>query len=326
MRNMRKALVVGINEYPDTPLYCCVNDAYEVASMLKTNGDGSPNFHVNVLSCRVDKAELLREISSLFKGDDDVEVALLYFSGHGYIGETGGFIVTSDMSEYSYGISMDEILVMANKSRIRNRVILLDCCYSGNAGSPEIAAGSSVLNKGVTIMSSSKPSEVSIEVNGHGVFTNLLINSLKGSAADIMGNITIGGVYAHIDQALGPFDQRPTFKTNVTNFLSLRQVKPSVPTEVIRKLVHYFPSPDYCYDLDPSYEYTNSHEIEHIVTEPYANPMNVGIFKELQSMEKAGLIKPVGADHMYFAAMNSQKCCLTSLGKHYHLLASKNLV
>ena len=43
---MRKALVVGIDEYPICALRGCVNDANAIASILERNGDGSPNFDV----------------------------------------------------------------------------------------------------------------------------------------------------------------------------------------------------------------------------------------------------------------------------------------
>ena len=42
----KKALVVGIDEYPDNPLCGCVNDAKEVASLLERNADGTKNFDV----------------------------------------------------------------------------------------------------------------------------------------------------------------------------------------------------------------------------------------------------------------------------------------
>lgn len=45
---MRKALVVGINEYPQSPLFGCCNDAESIAKLLKRNEDGSPNFEVRL--------------------------------------------------------------------------------------------------------------------------------------------------------------------------------------------------------------------------------------------------------------------------------------
>ena len=43
---MKKALVVGIDNYSQCPLYGCCNDADEMEKILSTNGDGSPNFSV----------------------------------------------------------------------------------------------------------------------------------------------------------------------------------------------------------------------------------------------------------------------------------------
>ena len=45
---MRKALVVGINEYPDCPLSGCINDAQSVAKMLCSHENGKKNFDVNL--------------------------------------------------------------------------------------------------------------------------------------------------------------------------------------------------------------------------------------------------------------------------------------
>lgn len=42
----KKALIVGIDEYPGCPLRGCVNDANSVASLLERNADGSKNFDV----------------------------------------------------------------------------------------------------------------------------------------------------------------------------------------------------------------------------------------------------------------------------------------
>jgi len=81
--------------------------------------------------------------------------------------------------------------------------------------------------------------------------------------------------------------------------------------------VEYFPKPQDDYKLDPSYEDTNSNEIKHEVKEPYAKKENVVVFKDLQKLQSVGLVVPVDATYMYFAAMESKSCKLTSLGYHY---------
>lgn len=59
---------------------------------------------------------------------------------------------------------------------------------------------------------------------------------------------------------------------------------------------------------------------------PYANPSNTSVFLDLQKLEGIGLVVPVGEEHMYFAAMNSKSCKLTSLGKQYWRLVHNNLI
>ena len=98
----------------------------------------------------ITRAELREAIDDLFATECDI--ALSYVSGHGLVRNPDGYIVTRDAKKYDEGISMTEILAMANASPVKNKVILLDCCYSGNMGTPSIADGwlnSTVREKGV---------------------------------------------------------------------------------------------------------------------------------------------------------------------------------
>lgn len=314
---MKKALIVGINDYPSTPLSGCVNDAYAVKSIIESNGDGSPNFDV-VLQVNINtKSELKSLIINLFKGDADI--CMFYFSGHGYIDPLGGgYLVTPDAKINDLGVSMDDILNYANESKCKNKVIILDCCHSGAFGTPSHSNAVSKIGEGVSILTASKKDEVALEnVGGHGVFTTLLLEALKGGAADLRGHITPGSVYAFIDQALGAWDQRPVFKTNINTFISLRQVDSQIPLSSLREMSIIFKNPSDEVNLDPSFEFTNDTTIEHNYVEPYANKYNVELFKKLQQMNRVGLVTPVNEEHMYFAAMNSKSCKLTALGHHY---------
>jgi hypothetical protein len=44
MFHMRRALIVGINDYPHAPLYGCVNDAATITQALSRNYDGLCQF------------------------------------------------------------------------------------------------------------------------------------------------------------------------------------------------------------------------------------------------------------------------------------------
>lgn len=322
---MRKALVIGLNEYPRFPLNGCVNDANAVAEILSKNGDGSPNFGVNKILNRGTRRELLQNIRALFDGNSDVE--LLYFSGHGMVADKISYIVSTDYEEENWGIKLDEILSIANESHAKHKIIILDSCHSGAMGTPEMFGNScSQIGEGLTIFTSSLASEASLEGGGHGVFTSLLIDALKGGAADIVGNISPGSVYAYIDKALGPWEQRPVFKTNVSSFLPIRKVEPAIPLECLRKLATYFADVNQPLRLDPSFEETNLPGYPHEVVEPYANANNVLILKDLQKLESVGLVQPVDAEHMYYAAMHSKSCRLTPLGRHFWYLVSKGKI
>lgn len=313
---MGKALVVGIDNYTQCPLHGCCNDAEEIAKILETNADGSQNFSVRLVKDVCNKGTLRHLIEECFSGDE--ETALFYYSGHGHIDSIGGYLVTPDFTDYDFGVSLQDILTIANSSRCKNKIIILDSCYSGFMGSVNTSGqNTAIINEGVTILTSSRSSETSMEMHGHGLFTSLLLEALAGGAADITGHITPGGIYAYIDKALGPWEQRPVFKTNVTRFISLRNVIPQVDIATIRNICSYFSNENTELALDPSFEPTNDVNVTHEVMEPYANPTNTKIFDDLQKLESIGLVVPVDEEHMYFAAMRSKSCALTSIGKQY---------
>ena len=324
----RKALVVGIDDYSAVPLHGCVNDAEDVAALLSRNDDRSINFSVQLRTSKTDeinKPALKKWISDCFAGDD--EIALFYFSGHGQIDACGGYIVTPDYAPMDWGISMQDILNYANNSKCQNKVIILDCCHAGSVGAINtLGQQTAIINEGVTILTASSFDETAAEIKGHGVFTELLTEALKGGAADITGNISPGSIYAYIDRALGPWEQRPVFKTNVKRFISLRTVIAPIDINIVRRITDYFDEPTKKLPLNPSYEPTNNTKTEHKVIEPYSIEKNVAIFSDLQKLESVGLVVPDGTPHMYYAAMESKACKLTSVGQHYWRLVKENRI
>jgi hypothetical protein len=320
---MRKGLAVGISEYPFGELTGCVEDAEEFAKIMKWNNgekDGDENFQMEIMG-NLTRAQLKKAIRKHFAKDE--EMLLFYFSGHGVLTETGGYILTSDSEEDDPGVSMDEILKIVKRSKAKEKIIILDCCHSGAFGEfNDYDESPSSIYRGVTILTASSENQSAFQINGRGAFTNFLLEALKGGAADITGIITPGGVYAYIDKMLGLADeQRPIFKTNVSRFTILRKVIPSVPWAVLRNIIKYFPKADDKYKLDPSYEDTNTAAKGGI--KPYAEKENTVIFKELQKLQSIGLVIPHDAEFMYFAAMKKKSCKLTPLGKQYWALIKR---
>lgn len=325
---MRKALIVGVNDYPDSPLNFCVDDARAVNELLLTNEDGSENFETILLTDSKDvcRDSLQTHIDAVFDGEADV--ALFYFAGHGYCKGKENYIATPDASASIPGIKLSDINAVIQQSRCKNKIVILDSCFSGQFGESPFTASSSSLSEGVTILASSRKYETSAEDPdlGHGLFTYLLLECLKGKSADILGNVTPTSVYAFIDRYLGAWHQRPIFKTNVQQFISLRKVNPSVDVAELRKLKDLFDDESDEFALDPSFEFTNTPEKMPKLVEPYANENNVRVLKMLQRFERVGLIEPVGVEHMYEAAMQSKNCRLTPLGQYYWSLAQRRKV
>lgn len=329
---MKKALVVGIDAYPRSPLKGCVSDAISVEGLLERNGDGSPNFSVRRLTSNdapVTSALLSSAIAELFSGD--AETALLYFAGHGIVSAdmNAGYIVGQDGAKGSWGVSLSEIVGLANQAypRIKATVVILDSCNSGFAGEVPGIVGSQVsaIGTGVTILTACHRDGTAAERSGHGLFTEMLLDALSGSSADICGRITPASVYSHVDQALGPWEQRPIYKANVQTFVTLRQVSPKIPLEILRRLPTYFPDAATVFALDPSFE-PDRQNIPQALRNTPVDEEHTRVFKELQLCNRHGLIVPIDAEHMYYAAINSTGCKLTALGAHYRMLATMNRI
>jgi hypothetical protein len=317
---MRKALVVGIDYYSRMPpLRGCVNDARAVKAVLARNADGTVNFDVRLMSAsepaEAVSRELLKErIRELFA--DDGEIALLYFAGHGYMEATGGYLCVSDSRTGDDGLPLDEVLTLAGASSARHKIIILDSCHSGFAGADPTAPQKAELAEGLTILTASTAEQYASEQNGSGVFTTLLIDALNGAAANLLGEITPGSVYAHIDQSLGRWEQRPVFKTNVERFVSLRKVQPLVGLADLLRITEFFPTPGFELPLDPSFEPES----------PAPSEKNTAIFAILQKYNRVNLVVPAGAPHMWHAAMQSKACTLTVLGEHYRRLVERGRI
>jgi hypothetical protein len=318
---MRKALIVGIDYYEGiNPLAGCVNDAYAVKQMLDRHADGSINFAQPKLMVStgpdqaVTRTDLRTAIRALF--EDKSEVALFYFAGHGYIEATGGYLCASDSRTGDDGIALSDIMTFANGSPARNKIIILDSCHSGALGQRSDNDKMAEITEGVTLLTASTSKQYANEVNGGGVFTGLLIDALGGAAANLVGQVTPGSVYAHIDQSLGSWSQRPVFKTNVERFVSLRQVQPPLPLADLRRIAEFFPEPGFEFELDPSCE------PEH----PSVDPDRSAVFAILQKYNRVNLVVPVGTTHMYHAAIESRSVKLTALGEHYRRLVAQGLI
>jgi hypothetical protein len=311
----KRALIVGINKYDSFgTLAGPLPDAAAMADILVRNGDGNVNFDCRLLTSpgpvSLTKAFLRqqwRELFQDFRGD-----VLFYFSGHGTPADVGGFLATQDGVTDDPGLPMEEVVTMANNSAARTVLLILDCCFSGSTGNPASLQTNNLesrtlLREGVTILAASRPTQVSVEVGGHGVFTNFILGALRGGAADVRGRVSAASIYAYAEAALGAWDQRPLYKSHAAHLDPVRTCEPKVADALLRELVVFFPQPDHEFRLDMTFEETNGAAI----------PANVAVFKKFKRLQIAGLVKPKVGDDLYWTAERSGVVHLTDLGQFY---------
>jgi hypothetical protein len=312
---MKRALLIGIDEYDDfDPLAGCEDDVARLHPLLSRNEDDSPNFTCRVLTrgvAPVTRRRILQELDALFAPGADV--ALLYFAGHGWADQKDVVLVSEDGDESDPGVPASEIFKKIAASKVGEVIVILDCCFAGAAGAvPQLLGDVSALRLGTCLLAASRHDQPVEEASaGRGVFSAYLAGALEGGAADVIGEVSLAGIFAYLSQSFGAWDQKPMCKMNVDRSNELRRCAPSVPLPELRRLPDIFPDPELDLPLDPSYEPTA--EPEH--------PAHEADFATLQRYRASKLVNPVGAEHLYFAAMQNGACRLTPLGKHYWRMA-----
>jgi hypothetical protein len=305
---MKRAVLVGNDHYDHfSPLHGCANDARALLPLLARHADGSPNFECQ-LGTDLTRDELVRAVDRLLAPGADSGV--LFFAGHG--GQTADDVVlcARDGTSASPGVAFADVLGRIARSQLREIVVLLDCCFAGGAGGvPALASNAATLHPGLSILAASRDDQTSAETpQKRGLFSTYLEGALDGGAADMLGKVHLGGLYAYVSESFGAFEQRPTFKANIQRPIDLRICQPGIELPALRQILNLFQSPYDEYPLDPSYEPD---------ADPH-DPENERIFGLLQKARAGKLVEPVGEDHLYFAAMKSKSCRLTPLGRHYH--------
>ena len=309
---MRRALLVGINDYPTSPLNGCINDANRMQEVFATHENDDQNFSCKMLlsnKYNVTRGLLKEQIKKLFNHNDG-DTTLLYFSGHGATTDAGTYLVTQDAKPNDEGVSLMEIVALANNSKAKEVIIILDCCHAGGAGnSIDLGERKIILREGVSILAASTEDQYSYEKNGSGVFTSIIYHAMQGAAADVRGKINLSSLYYYADMLLDAWKQRPVFKSHVSQMISLRNCKPKISNPVLRKLVDYFPNEKTGFALSPN----------HLQNENLAE-----VTKNLRQYYANGLLTLQSTNSFEAEATNNGSCTLTPLGEYHKKLVEEN--
>lgn len=242
----RDALVVGINSYQYLPsLKAPANDAEAIAQILQTCGEFRVSRVPEVLQGHYTKVGqktpvTLRQIETalvrLFKpsGANIPQTALFYFSGHGLQKQAGiqeGYLALSDSHPEKgfYGLSLFWLRRLLQESPVRQRIIILDCCHSGELlnfhdADPGVHAGTDRL-----FMAASREYESAYESlnSPYSVFTQAILSGLepKADTAPIVTNYSL----THwVSQQLKGEIQQPLFENSGSEIILTRCINPAL--------------------------------------------------------------------------------------------------
>ena len=233
---MKRALVVGINCYRNEKLANLrtpANDANAVAQRLREIGfddiRGLPSASSQE-GWQVDPEpeenlrhdELEAAIDWLFAIDDNSnipEIALLFFAGHGLRQVKGrltqGFLATSRAnptaaSTEKWGVSLFYLRQILEHSPVKQQIVILDCCHSGELfnykeASLEADPGKSEIVTRCLISACGAP-ELAYESHTaeHSVFTEALLQGFQQR-----GVVSTVSLSLYLENALKPRKQTP---------------------------------------------------------------------------------------------------------------------
>lgn len=207
MSNLR-AFVVGVSDYTAlgaNNLTFCKSDMLNFSKAIKVGLQVEERNIVRLgLSDKgvVTTNEFWTRLENFIASLDDYDTAIFYFSGHGtpsnphYLVFSNGYVETQKLIE------------VLSKSRGKNKVLFLDCCYSGNFTvemSSKISLEESIEifnGTGYALLTSSNAFEPSYGGDAGSVFTNVLCGALTNKFLIKEGAISLHDLQLWVKRAL----------------------------------------------------------------------------------------------------------------------------
>ena len=201
----RRALVIGNAAYPESPLSNPINDATDLAALLRRLG-----FDVT-LHRNADKPTMEKAIDSFTQGVPRGSAGLFFFAGHGVQIEGVNYLVPlgarfSAASDVKYhAVAADWILARMDESGMDVKLLLLDACRDnplGRSWTRALSRGLGVMEtpKGALLAYATSPGKTASDGTGrNSPFTVQLLRELGIPGRDI--EVALKAVRAGVQQS-----------------------------------------------------------------------------------------------------------------------------
>jgi hypothetical protein len=255
LEGKRTAIVIGINEYENStkeygnipPLVGAENDAEELATRLQVYGDFEIKKGYNLLLGKNATCTAIRKaMSNIFwEEDNQYNLVLFYFSGHGFVDGYGNrYIAPYDIERnkpFIKGLNMTEITrtitdyCRSSTEIMKKKVVtILDCCHGesivdkgdGDPGEGFVNGFQELKGEGRIIIASTDSDEKAREnatcidqnkkgEHPHGILTSHLLHALEGGREERLcgenGIILINDIMKFIKEEITGERQRIRF-------------------------------------------------------------------------------------------------------------------
>jgi hypothetical protein len=214
--DLSSVVLIGSSRFPKDPdnliaIPAVVSNVIDFERLLLDPAIiGVPNKNVVRLLDEVSITNIQESISSACGQASDL--LLIYYAGHGLVSRRGELLLTSPNSTFAdaeancihWKIIKDFIL----RSRATNKVVILDCCFSGRAdellGADEEALRQDLHTKGTAVLASSARNEPSMAPAGERrtAFTGALLTILEDGIDNSRPVISLNETFAGAQQDL----------------------------------------------------------------------------------------------------------------------------
>ena len=240
----RSALLVATYRYQDTGLRQLLAPGHDAEALAEVLRDPEiANFDVTILINEPHHV-VGNAIGKFYRNRRRDDLTLLYFTGHGLKDDQGHlYLAMADTNRDDLlftALSAQQIDSAMESCASRQKVLILDCCYSGAFPAGRVSkAGGQVhtlekfQGKGRVVLTASDATQYSFEGNdivGEGmrsVFTRVLVEGLTSGEADLDddGDISIDELYTYVhDRVIEEMpQQRPKKLENIEGRIVLAQ-------------------------------------------------------------------------------------------------------